>query len=349
MSLRWCMVTTLLLLAVVGYTLLTLDSAKPEPGITRRWWDDTLEKVEDYNSNGSLRRRTYYGEDGQSVLRDEEYHWNGNLRTLGVRLPDGNMEITNFNEADGKTIIGYVLENPDRKTLISRYWYANGKMRDEQIMSPDAKIPLETRHWFEDGSLSSEEKVLPTGEIQRVAYWKKDTLKSKSSARVNGTSERTDYHPDGKTVKMTQVATADTLVIDRFTADSKLWLSERHDTTKITFTKFGNDGKALFTQLWKPTGNGYARLTEVDEFDANGKLTRKLIVDGRHRVRTVHRYREDGSLSSTRHLRLDSSVAREEFFDEKGTAGETKEYGDTELLEEIKSDRLDMLQEREDE
>lgn len=348
MSSRWCIFTAVLLAAVGGLSLYTIHQAQPEPGVTRRWWDNTLEKVERFRYDGSLDRRTYYGEDGQSVLRDEQYNYDGSLRTLSVRLPDGNMETTAYGGADKKQLVVYELRTPDGITLISKTWYADGKPRAETKYSPDGRIALEQRSWFADGSLEHEQRVTPTGGINIVKYWRKDVLKFKQTSQIGGGADLVWYFDDGKSIMRTEAIKDKSAVIETFKKDGKIKVREEQDLTAgtIKFSVFNDEGKVRFVQSWVPEGTRGARLSSIDELDADGKLVRKLFVNKYLQVVKVNRYRPDGSISSTRHLREDSTVSREEFFDEKGTAGEVKTYNETELKEEVDSDFLQLYQNR---
>lgn len=350
MSSRWCIFTAVLLAVVGGISLYTIHQAKPEPGITRRWWDNTIETIEQHYYGGSLQRRTYYGEDGQSVLRDEEYNYGGTLRTLHVRLPDGNMEITTYGGADDKQVISYELRTPEGTTLVSKSWFADGKPRSEIKYSPDGRVALEQRTWLADGSLESERIVTPTGGLNAVHYWRKDVLKFKQTAKIAGAVEAVWYYDDGKSVMRTEVQKDQTALIEVFKRDGKITVREEQNLAAgtVKFSIFNDEGKVRFVQHWSPDGARYAKITSIDEMDAEGKLVRTLFVNKNRQVEKVTRYRPDGSISSTRHLRDDSTVSREEFFDEKGAAGEVKDYKGDELKEEIDSDFLKLYQTRGD-
>lgn len=350
MSSRWCIFTAVLLAAVGGFSALTIYQAKPEPGVTRRWWDDTLERVEQRGYDGRLHRRTFYGEDGQSVLRDEDYNYDGSLRTLSVRLPDGNIEVTAYGGTDNKQILSYELHTPQGTTLVSKSWFADGKPRAETKYSPDGRVALEQRSWFADGSLEREQIVTPTGGINAVTYWRKDVLKFRQTAQIAGGAEAVWYYDDGKSVMRTEVQKNQTALIEVFKRDGKIKVREEQNLAAgtIKFSVFNDEGKVRFVQHWNPDGARYARISSVDELNEEGKVVRTLFVNKQRQVEKVTRYRPDGSISSTRHLRGDSTVSREEFFDEKGAAGEIKDYKDDELKEEIDSDFLKLYQTRGD-
>lgn len=347
MSLRWCGITAVLLAAVVVFTLVQIRTSQEEPGITRRWWDGSIEKIERRYSDGTLYQRTFYGDDGASVLRDEVYS-SGRLSMLRVRLPDGTMEVRTY-DYDNK-LSSYVLKTPDERfNLIKREYYSDGKLKLEEISSKDGSIVLENRKWFQDGSLEREETVSPAGDVNLVEYWSKDVLKTKQVQHINGTGERIDYRSDGKTISRKRVDTAEAASIETYTYNGTLKMIERHDrkTKYITFTVFQDDGKTpQFKQSWKPYNARSNVLDEVEVYDKDGKLARKLFVTGRDEIRTVNHYRPDGSLKSVRHLRANGTVSSEDICDEKGNITDTKKYGDDELREEIDPGLTRLLQTR---
>lgn len=350
MSLRWCGLTAALIGLAVAATLVQLAGTSEEPGITRRWWDGTLEKQERRWSDGRLAQRTFYGEDGQSLLRDEIYDYStGALTSLSVRLADGTMETSTYSVTDHR-LLTYKLKTPDQRfTLINREYYPDGKLRLEQISSKDGQIILEDRKWFVDGSLEREEKVLPSGEQQLVIYWRKDVLKVKQRLLVNGTGERLQYRSDGKTIERKRVDSEESAVIEEFLPDGSLAMTEYHDrkTGYITFTVYDTKGKVRFKQGWKPFNQRSAILETVEIFDENGKLERKLYVNGRRVIHKADHFRPDGTVSSKRTLRPDGTVSQEEFFDEKGNLTETKQYGKNEVEEKIDEEFTRLLQKRE--
>lgn len=351
MTLRWTMFTAVLLAAIGGISWYTVSGDQPLPGYTYRWWDNTLEKVEIRRADGTLQRRTLYGEDGTSVLRHEEYNYAGKLTSLEVRLPDGNMESTTYGGVDYTVITEHSVSLPNTRPLLMESWSDTGQKRAYHRFSPDGRVELETRLWFEDGSIEKEQTISDTGEINVLWYWQKDVLRMTQKSKVGGDAEAKVYYRDGKTVQREETIRGDVITIKSYSPDGVLRLVEEQQQSKdkLTMTAYNDKGKIVCVQRFKPVGTRWYEIVEVDEYNADEKLVRKWEVDSKRRPVKVTTFRDDGTISSVRHLRSDHSVSREQLFDEKGASGETKDYPNNDLKQEVDSELFKVLSHRGDE
>ncbi len=307
MSLKWCTFTGALMLGFVYLTFHHKEVAKDPPGVTKRWWDGTIQSKETRRNDGSLENRTEYGDDGKTVVSFKEWSWEGVLFHSKIRQKDGRVEEKHFAE-DGKSLRLYTLWNGDEKTFVIRREYSfNGKMLSELIMTEDGLQMAESRRFNDDGTLFLEQKVLDNADQETKMFSRDGKLTSRNLFKGSGDRWEERYHKNGKIAERTKMIRLDgSSETEGFSEEGKLiWtrVIEMPGKKRMILTVYDGDKVKMrkFTDL-----RTYS-LQTVEEYSLeNGKVQRRIWLAGDNQPTKVEKFRKDGTLEKV--LFLDSVV-----------------------------------------
>lgn len=324
MNFKWCACTGLVMIVAAVLIVWTAkDPDQDQPGVKRRWWDGTIESVEDREYDGTLRSRTLYGDDGQTVVRFEHYNFSGELEELRVRRPDGKVEKKQFM---AKTLILHELYLPDMSVAIEgKEWYSADQLRSEFQMSEDGKLTKLQRLWYPSGQMQQESILNDSGEHIHKTWFPDGKLSENLSRTLQGTFSGEWYYPNGKLLRKRNDSREKGVTIELFAEDgqTKARHEEPADGNQITITIFEN-GKPAFRQIYLPFDENrpdQRALSRVEELFEDGKVKREITIKfGIDRVKV---FREDGSLLRDQ-IFEDGKVKTTTEYDAEGKAGENQ-------------------------
>lgn len=363
--------TVVVLMAAAGLFLLMPSGARSEDRVSGYRY------VKEQPGGGEKSRTTSYDSKGTKVgvkieftygiTRNESYRPDGTLRSVHETDFKGFSHDTEYG-ADGKAVTSETYFRNNEKE--SRYEYnANGSFRvtwygyangNKQAVDEVAKNGDVVRtHFTYDGSASGvvhkgKREVLKNGVAKTVWFDDKGKAEKIEYLNVDRTLTTERLEDDGVTVRWS--STVDTpwhTSRTNYLAESMFRNGKMTSSRAVRLDKgldllvYQADGKTLkYKQSWKyqlRTANS-GRVTNwlletVEEYDVDGKLTRKLVFDAAGRnVREVHLYNA-GKLSKKRYLRDDGrrvggTVEKDESFDATGTLTKTETHAEKDNVRE---------------
>lgn len=309
-----------------------------EAGVYRRWWDGTLEKTED-TYRGKLSRRTFYGEDGKTEVRSEEYFTygplTGKLARLRELLEDGRMHKTEYDQ-NGK-LAQEIMQSVSGGVILHRK-YTNGVLVYELTRSDDRAFNVISRKtYFPDGSPEEISELDKNGTMITTGYYHGGKLKLKRQQQVNGEGSANYFYDDGKTLKEQWQVSAKVWTIRHVGRDQKLlWdiKAEVHGAVDVTF--YGNQAnpiadpkdsakpRPLYVQHYQWYSNGI-QMTAVTEYNSSGKKVRWINTVGPRFVYETKDFDEQGRVR--KHCKFHwNAMKSEETFDENGKSTGKREF-----------------------
>lgn len=316
----------LLLALGVGAVLLAggllfnwMNRESPAPVVTPSNQPDERVELRPPNSGEAIRRHVI-GRNGREI-RTEIVYMNGDSAVTKL-YPDGNMQEFKRTDKDGKILI-------------------------LRKFARDGKTVIGGEEHREDGTMKVFIEQTTDGLIKTTVYWY-DGKKvfSVTRQRANGSYETTFYRKNGTMSGKRVGPKADVVARDEvFDKDGKLTMAkERSAPDKLLITYYGANGRATHRQTFveeKTSWGTNKRLTEVEEFEWDGRTVKRKIVyeNSRYSPTETHTFTWDGGVT-VKKLRYDGTVESEETRDRYGNVTDRKDYSSSDnVREDIDSSR----------
>ena len=321
MNLKWCALTgALIIISGFAITLFAPATGDP-PGVTTRWWNGTVETIEEIRYDGS-RTVTTFGDDGQTVVKYERFDYDGKLRQIAQRLPEGTVETKWFRS--GGELERYTLRSPDERDLLeAREYHPDGTLQREEIYTKDGRMLLKRRTYDKNGKLKESEDMRPNGDRVSESYYSNGNLKSRSNYSLGGKYDKVMHYSDG-TLYYRETVTDKESHLDTYDREGRSLVHRTSNPDGTIHFEVSDEGKLVYRQTWKPYDGLSHFLHKVEEYDSEGKFVeRSVSVDIYGRPEEIERYRGDGTLKSRQRIRYERSsrtpISVEEVeFDESG-------------------------------
>ncbi|MBZ0185532.1 MAG: hypothetical protein K8F91_04705 [Candidatus Obscuribacterales bacterium] len=269
---------------------------------------------------------------GQSVLFEKRCRPDGTAELVGHRRGDGNFE--------------------------SNDYYPDGKMVKARRVTDRERQPVEGDSYRVDGTREMSYKVDKKGWLETTEYRSDETrkLSTRRSRSPYDNVYRTLYGADGRSVEMEVMYTPYVIEAKYHRPDGTISQTRQYSSYgTVRISLHDEKGKPRLRQVWssKPNDADWTevdkdrQLTEVEELDENGKVTRKIsfhkdgktpkevfIPESGHYLKGVHRYfREDGTLE------------KEEFKEDYRTSKDVKDFTiDDDIREEFPQEHLEWTE-----
>lgn len=196
MRLVWCAFTGALMLLSVLVTHQQRTAAEDPPGVVTRWWDGTLQSQDETWPNGKPASHTEYGEDGKTILLQQQWTPEGVLSREFKRLKSGQAEERVWDRS-GKILRLYRLWLGDQSTyIIERVYHANGLMQREETKTEDGMLVNSRSSWNAAGVIENEYHIMPNASHETKQYMD-GKIFTKRTDFGSGDWEELNYFPNG--------------------------------------------------------------------------------------------------------------------------------------------------------
>ncbi len=342
--------TLMVIIAGVTFIYIQADSGNDRVVVTKRWYNDTIEKVEEYfdDEKQILRSRTIYGDDGKTVLESKEYEFSGYDANNGgktvlvsslERMQDGSVEKKTFNEL-GQELKGREVFAADGKTIQVREYYDKGVLARRQTYDTNGEVELKIETFDEEGNFIQVFEILPSLQAEKRIYQKgnnklKYVFLSELSILGNEVKVVAEYciafWDDGKTahVRLNKPDMSLPPEIEIFSPIGYLLQSAKlaEDGKSLTVTEYDEDNSNQVKNItyWDVMVGSYFTLVKLEKYE-NGKLTSIVVFDefSRKAKQIKNLDLASGKVISVYYLDGSGQIEKEEKLDDNGKVIETK-------------------------
>lgn len=351
MNLKWCAFTGALMLASVFATFYHKEVNQDPPGVSTRWWDGTVQSRETRFSSDKLQSRTEYGDDGITVVRYQEWNWEGKLVHSKVRdKKTGQVEEKRFSD-DGAVLVVHKLWNGDERTfLVEREFHPRtGKLLSETINTADGLTAAEQRRFDDNGTLFMERRVLDNAD-QETKMFSGGKLRQRSVFKANGDQWVETFNDAGvMTSRSKEIRLDGDSVYERFSARTGKLVARRennmNDRKQMATVSVFHDGEKVRLRQTFARGT----LIKIEEFSIETGLPTRTVVVVNNVAVEAQLFGKDGRLERVKKLNSDGSVTKTIDYDADGkTVDSEKEGGEPEVVDpKLFEEALFMIEEGE--
>lgn len=244
---------------------------------------------------------------------------------------------TQINYRNGESATYYFREDGKTREYVRRA--KNGTVKQRKVYDKDGTTVLEGQESRSDGTTLWVMEKQADGSTKTTTYWfDGKRVFSVEIRKPGGSFETSFYHKNGQLWSKQYGTGTKVAVEEHFDRNGvqTLRIESPNPTTSVVIVY--DKGKPQARQTWKIETNSWSgtmhTLQQVEELDANGKVTRKLTMDsGGWSVKETETFNADGT-RVVRTLRYDGTIGKEETFDKAGKSTAVKEYKDDERITE---------------